>query len=179
MIHGMKFTIAVLILAWAHPAGSQAAMVLPRPQIHPPDTCALRGAIEHELVEFVQHNYPSCTHSVLRSLQNKEGKLQKYLTEAADFLTNMAQGPVTLEGVWREGKGRRQYLVVSLIRGLKGSSKTNVWFTTYPGFLRPFTVVQVDRDGDGKMDQQSSALCRAEGVRDWLLQHLTSASPSA
>ena len=46
---------------------------------------------------------------------------------------------------------------------------------TYPGLFRPFTVVQVDADSDGKIDEISTALCKREKMLEWLSERFPQA----
>lgn len=173
------------LLAWSQPAISQTApeaMISAPPAVSTPgtpvrpsfmDAVQLRRILEEELIGFVRHNYPSRVGYVTRSLKNREGKLQKDLSEATGFLTNFARGPITLEGIWREWGGQKRYLLIHTIRGVKGFPDAIISFTTYPGLLRPFTIVEVDENGDGKTDQKSTALCRSDTLKDWLAQNLT------
>ena len=127
------------------------------------------------MLEFVRNNYPSRMGIAVRSLHSGEGLLNKRLAEAIQFLEGFALGPVMLEGRW-EGTGcRAKYLIFSVIRGVQNYPKATVIFRTSPGLFRPFTVVQVDADGDGKVDEQSTALCKREKMVEWLAQRFPQA----
>lgn len=137
-----------------------------------PERDVLRREMEKELIEFVQHNYPARLNSVMRSLQSREGKIHNDVSEATEFLSGFARGPVTFRGIWKEWEGRNRYLLVNTLRGVKGFPKAIVSFTLIPGRFRPLTVVEVDADGDGKTDRQSTALARCESLKEWLTQNL-------
>ena len=135
----------------------------------------LTGMMEEQMLEFVQNNYPSRANTAMRNLQNQESSLSKNLAEAACFLKGFAVGPVTLEGCWEEKGGRSKYTLLSVIHGVQSYPNATVIFRTYPGFFRPFTVVQVDADGDGQVDAQSATLCRRDKMLDWLAQRFPQA----
>ncbi|GEM_PF-3033505 len=189
--HWMNITLVPALLAWSQPMISPTAQASPSTPPAPAmvsreagpapfeslDAVQLRRSLERELTGFVRNNYPSHLNSVMRNLQNREGKLHKDISEATGFLMDFARGPMTLEGIWREWGGKKRYLLVHTIRGVKGSPDAIVSFTTYPGFLRPFTIVEVDENGDGKTDQKSTALCRCDTLKDWLAQNLTEKKP--
>ena len=128
----------------------------------------LTDKMEKQMLDFVRNNYPNRMNSAVRSMQNQESKLRKNLIEAARFLEGFSVGPVWMEGRW-EGTGYgAKYMLLSVVRGVQHYPNATVFFKTYPGFFRPFTVVQVDTDGDGKVDEQSTALCKREKMLEWL-----------
>ena len=135
----------------------------------------LSQTMEKQMLEFVRHNYPSRMNTAVRSLQNGEGTMHKNLTEAVGFLNLFAIGPVTLEGRWENTGRGAKYMMLSVVRGVRNYPNATVFFKTYPGFFRPFTVVQVDSDGDGKVDEQSTALCKREKMLEWLSQRFPQA----
>ncbi len=158
-------TAAALLMA-ARPATAASAGSQPD---------ALRETLEKQMLEFVRNNYPSRMNVAVRSMQSGEGLLNKRLSETIRFLEGFALGPVALEGRW-EGTGRgAKYLIFSVIRGVQNYPKATVIFRTAPGLFRPFTVVQVDADGDGKIDEQSTAICRREKMVEWLAQRFPQA----
>ena len=154
-------------LAMAGPA--RAASSLPEKQR------VLAERMEKQMLEFVRNNYPSGMDRAVRGLQNEESSIRKKLMEAVNFFTGFALGSVTFEGRW-EGQGSRpQYLMLSTVRGVQNYPKAMVFFRTYPGMLRPFTVVQVDDNGDGKVDAESPKLCQREKMVEWLAQRFPQA----
>lgn len=132
-----------------------------------PET-ALTQTMEKQMLEFVRNNYPSRMSTAVRSMQNGEGAMHRGLIEAVGFLRVFATGPVMLEGRWENTRRGAKYMLVSVVRGVRGYPKATVSFKTSPGLFRPFTVVQVDADGDGKVDEQSTALCKREKMLEWL-----------
>lgn len=142
-----------------------------------PEPEALTEEMEEQMLEFVRHNYPSRMSKAVRSMQNDESSLKKNLTEAAGFLKEFAQGPVTLEGRWESNAngGKAKYLLLSIVKGVHNYPNAVVTFRTCPGMFRPFTVVQVDENGDGKVDEQSSALLKREKMVEWLAQRFPQA----
>ena len=129
---------------------------------------ALSDKMEKQMLEFVRNNYPSRMKTAVRSMQNQEGTMHKKLIEAVGFLKVFAIGSVTLEGHWENTGRGAKYMLLSVVRGVRNYPNATVFFRTYPGFFRPFTVVQVDKDGDGKVDEQSTAICRREKMLQWL-----------
>lgn len=180
----IRIAFVPALLVWSQPATSQSAPEAAVPGSPVPasysapmrpsftDAAELRQALEKEMIGFVRHNYPSRVAYVTRNLKDQNGKLQKDLSEATHFLLDFAKGPMTLEGIWKDLGGQKQYLLVNTIRGVKGFPDAVISLTTYPGLLRPFTIVEVDKDGDGKTDQKSTALCRCDTLKDWLAQNL-------
>ena len=164
-------------VTWVTAVGMSLAAACPAMAAHSPQVPekALTGMMEEQMLEFVRNNYPSRINTAMRSLQNQESALSRNLAEAAAFLKGFALGPVTLEGRWEEKGGRSKYTLLSIIHGVQNYPDATVIFRTYPGFFRPFTVVQVDADGDGKVDAQSTALCRREKMLDWLAQRFPQA----
>ena len=126
------------------------------------------AVMEKQMLEFVRYNYPSRMKTAIRSLQNGEGTMYKNLIEAVGFFRVFAVGPVTLEGRWDLSSRRPRYTLLSVVRGVRNYPNATVFFKTYPGLFRPFTVVEVDKDGDGKVDEQSTALCKREKMLEWL-----------
>lgn len=181
----MRVMVVPAVLVWSQPAASQSApeaMISAPPAVSAPgtpvrpsfmDAVQLRQALEKEMIGFVQHNYPSRVNYVTRNLKDQDGRLQKDLSEATRFLLDFAKGPMTLEGSWKNLGGQKRYLLVNTIHGVKGFPDAIISFTTYPGLLRPFTIVEVDKDGDGKTDQKSTALCRCDTLKDWLTKNLS------
>ena len=84
-------------------------------------------------------------------------------------------GPVRVEGEWRGSGKRRRYALMSVVHGVTGSPQSNVVFHTYAGLFRPFTVVEVDKDGSGKEIEQSTAFCKREKMLEWLSQRFPQA----
>lgn len=152
--------ITAIILGLACPA--MAATATSEPE------AALSETMEKQMLEFVRNNYPSRMKTAVRSLQNEEGTMHKRLIEAVGFLKVFAIGPVTMEGHWEKTGRGAKYTLLSVVRGVRNYPNAMVFFRTYPGFFRPFTVVQVDADGDGKVDEISTALCRREKMLQWL-----------
>jgi hypothetical protein len=132
-----------------------------------PET-GLTETVEKQMLEFVRNNYPSRMNAAVRSLQNGEGAMHKKLVEAVGFLHLFAIVPVTLEGRWEKTDRGAKYMLLSVVRGVRNYPNATVSFRTYPGFFRPFTVVQVDADGDGEVEEQSTALCKREKMMEWL-----------
>jgi len=128
----------------------------------------LAGVMEKELLKFIENNYPSRMNLAVRSLQGEEGPLRRDLNEAVRFLQGFTPGPITIGGDWQGSGKRRQYALLSVIRGVTGSPQSTVTFHTYAGFFRPFTIVEIDKDGDGKPDEKSSALCKRDKMLEWL-----------
>jgi hypothetical protein len=128
----------------------------------------LTETMEKQMLEFVRHNYPSRMSTAVRGLQNEESTVHKRLAEAVQFLEGFALGPVMLEGRWESTGRGAKYVLLSVVRGVRNYPNATVFFRTYPGFFRPFTVVQVDADGDGKVDEQSTALCKRDKMLRWL-----------
>ncbi|MDO8729772.1 MAG: hypothetical protein Q7J69_01090 [Candidatus Omnitrophota bacterium] len=156
-----------LSLGGACPA--MAATSLPEPEKE------LTEKMEKQMLEFVRNNYPHRMTSAVRSMQNQESKLRKTLTEAAQFFEGFAVGPVRMEGRW-EGTGcGARYMLLSVVRGVQNYPNATVSFKTYPGLFRPFTVVQVDADSDGKVEEQSTALCKREKMLEWLSERFPQA----
>lgn len=135
--------------------------------VDPKDRERLEGAIESSLLLFVQNNYPESSRRALRSLQNSEGALYRSLTKTMELMQEYAQGPVTVRGDWQQLRGSRRFVVVGMLRGLQEYPDAVVFSTLYPGLFRPFTVVYVDRDGDGRIDEQSGKLTRSDRILDW------------
>lgn len=154
------------LAAFAQPA--EAASSASEPEV-------LRETMDQQMLEFVRNNYPNRMNTAVRSLQNQESRLRKNLTEAAQFLEGFSVGPVRMEGRW-EGSGKgAKYLLFSIIHGVQNYPKATVTFQTRPGIFQPFTVVQVDADGDGKVDEQSTALCKREKMLEWLSERFPQA----
>ncbi len=151
---------AALMLGWVCPATAATASKEPE--------TALSRTMEKQMLEFVRNNYPSRMNTAVRSMQNGEGMMHKNLVEAVGFLSVFAIGPVTLEGRWEETGHGAKYMMLSVVRGVRNYPKATVFFKTYPGLFRPFTVVEVDQDGDGKVDEQSTALCKRAKMLEWL-----------
>ena len=151
------------------PGEWNAGNACPR-RIQPADGKGMVEAMRVGLMEFVQNNYPSCVSRIARSLQGKEGPLRQELTRTADFLRGFALGPVTFEGAWSRVAGDRQYVLLGIIRGVKGHPAATVFMHTYPGMFKPFTVVSVDRDGDGKVDLESERFSERDTLESWLLR---------
>ncbi len=130
----------------------------------------LADVMEKEMLKFIGSNYPNRMNFAVRSLQNEEGVLRKDLNEAVRFLQGFTPtlGSVTVEGNWQGSGRKRRYALLSVIHGVTGSPKATIAFHTYPGFFRPFTVVEVDKDGDGKMDEISTPLCKRDKMLEWL-----------
>ncbi len=128
----------------------------------------LTETMEKQMLEFVRNNYPSRMSTAVRSMQNGEGTMHKKLMEAVGFLKVFAVGPVTMEGHWENTGRGAKYMLLSVVRGVKNYPNATVFFRTYPGFFRPFTVVAVDTDGDGEVDKQSTAICKREKMLQWL-----------
>ena len=128
----------------------------------------LADVMEKQLLKFIECNYPSRMNVAVRSLQSEEGFLRKDLNEAIRFVQGFSRGSVTIEGNWQgSGRGRR-YALQSVFRGVQGYPEATVTFHTNAGFFRPYTVVEVDKDGDGKVDEISTALCKRGKMLDWL-----------
>ena len=145
----------------------QPAMAMPVERRAEPEK-PLADVMEKELLKFIESNYPSRMSVAVRNLQNEEGFLRKDLNEAVRFLKGFTPGSVTIEGNWQGSGRKRRYALLSVIHGVTGSPESTVAFHTYPGLFRPFTVVEVDKDGDGKVDEQSTALCKREKMLEWL-----------
>lgn len=128
----------------------------------------LTETMEKQMLEFVRNNYPNRMNTAVRSMQSGEGTMHKNLIEAVGFLRVFAIGPVTLEGRWENTGRGAKYMLLSVVRGVRNYPNATVFFRTYPGFFRPFTVVQVDADSDGEVDEQSTALCKRERMLEWL-----------
>ena len=137
---------------------------------------ALTDTMEKQMLEFVRNNYPGRMNTAIRSMQNQESRLRKTLVEAAQFLEGFAIGPVRLEGRWEDTGHGLKFMLLSVVQGVQHYPKATVTFRTYPGFFRPFTVVQVDADGDGKVDEQSTALCKRERMLEWLSKRFPQAA---
>lgn len=159
--------ITAIILGLACPA--MAATATSEPE------AALSETMEKQMLEFVRNNYPNRMNIAVRSLQNQESKLRKNLMEAAQFLEGFAVGSVQMEGRWEGiGQGAR-YMLLSVVKGVQHYPNATVFFKTYPGLFRPFTVVQVDADSDGKVDEQSTALCKRDKMLRWLAERFPQA----
>ena len=159
--------MAALSLGGVCPA--MAATSVPEPEKE------LTEKMEKQMLEFVRNNYPNRMNTAVRSLQNQESRLRKNLTEATQFFEGFAVGPVRMEGRW-EGTGQRaRYMLLSVVRGVQHYPNATVFFKTYPGLFRPFTVVQVDADSDGKIDEISTALCKREKMLEWLSERFPQA----
>ena len=137
----------------------------------------LSDVMEKEMLKFIESNYPSRMNFAVRSLQSEEGVLRKDLSEAVRFLQGFTPTPgsVTVEGDWQGSGRKRRYALLSVIHGVTGSPKATISFHTYPGFFRPFTIVEVDKDGDGKIEESSTALCKREKMLEWLSQRFPQA----
>lgn len=136
----------------------------------------LTKVMEEQMLEFVKNNYPTRMTSAVRSLQSGEGRLHESLTETVGFISGFAAGPVTLEGRW-EGSGNcAKYLMLSVVRGVQNYPNATVIFKTCPGLFKPFTVVEIDSNGDGTVDEQSAALGKREKVFEWVAQHFPQAA---
>lgn len=136
----------------------------------------LKETMQTEMVEFVQRNYPSHAPMAMRSLQREEGRVYKQFEDSVEFLKEFAQGPVTIEGAFREIRGTLQYVITGTIRGVDGHPKATLKFETYPGLLRPVTDVSLDEDGDGTVDDESTGFCRLDRLWDWIEERLPQAA---
>ncbi len=155
------------LLACAHPVFAATSSTEPG---------ELTEVMQQQMLEFVRNNYPTRMNSAVRSLQREEGMMHKSLAEAVGFLGGFASGPVTLEGRW-EGSGRRaKYMMLSIVRGVQHYPDATVIFKTCPGLFKPFTVVEVDSNGDGTVDEQSTALGKREKVLEWVAQRFPQAA---
>ncbi len=135
----------------------------------------LAGLMEKELLKFVESNYPSRMNFVVRSLQSEESPLRKDLNEAVRFLQVFTLGSITIEGNWQGNGRKRCYALLSVIHGVSGYPNATLIFHTYPGLVRPFTVVEVDKDGDSKGVERSTALCKREKMLEWLSERFPQA----
>ncbi len=149
----------------------------PQKQRKPEPGKPLAQVMEKELLKFVESNYPSRMNLVVRSLQSEEGPLRRDLNEAVRFLQGFTPTPgnVTIEGNWQGSGRKRCYALLSVIHGVTGSPETTISFHTYPGLFRPYTIVEVDKDGDGKPDEKSTALCKRDKMLEWLSQRFPQA----
>ena len=131
------------------------------------DAGRMEKTMEFRLLEFVRHNYPERVNGALRSLQSQEGALRRSMLSSIQLMQEYARGPVTLEGDWQEVRDRRRFVLVGVMRGLQDYPRAVVRSVLYPGRFRPFTVVYVDRDGDGWVDEQSDRLTRSDRILRW------------
>ena len=159
--------MAALSLAVVCPA--MAAASVPDPEKN------LTEKMEKQMLEFVRNNYPNRMNTAVRSMQNQESNLRKTLVEAARFLEGFSAGPVGMEGRWEGTGGGARYMLLSVVKGVQHYPNATVFFKTYPGLFRPFTVVQVDADSDGRVDEQSTALCKREKMLEWLSERFPQA----
>lgn len=153
------------------PAAVVPAVPAPAPEpltINVADEGILKNAVRGEMMEFIQRNYPSHVPMAVRSLQNGEGRVHEELADSMRFLKEFADGPVTIEGAFKEVRGTLRYVVTGTIHGVNGHPEATLKFETSPGFIRPVTKVTVDENGDGQTDEKSSAFCRLENMWDWV-----------
>lgn len=167
---GGERTLASQALAVAGPVpalgGIPAARELPK--VRGQDEVLLVRVMERELTEFVRCNYPSRLASAVRGLQRQEGDLWLVLQGSAGFLREYAAGPVSIEGGFREVRGKSRYVVAGTLHGVAGRPRATIRFETYPGFMGPFTQVAVDWDGDGRVDERSANFSRMDRIRGWV-----------
>lgn len=150
------------VLAGAGLASAETAVT-----VDPKDREKLEDAIESSLLLFVQNNYPESSRRALRGLQNSEGTLYRSLTRTMELMQEYAQGPVTMQADWQQIRGSKRFVVVGMLRGLQEYPDAVVFSTLYPGLFRPFTIVTIDRDGDGRIDEQSGKLTRSDRILEW------------
>ncbi len=128
----------------------------------------LTQTLQKEMLRFVQQNYPGHLPRIIRSLQSRESQMHRDLVDSVQLMRGFARGPVTFEGAFRQVGGATRYVLLGTIHGVEGYPNATVRFETYPGILRPFTDVQVDQDGDGRVDERSQGICQWRGMWDWL-----------